>query len=355
MNESEKIKNLKSNNIHSYDSPELLKFEKQMSRYFEREYKRWENNSNLPEDYGVSSFDGDIAKQETLNVSVDHYDEEYKVYRSFLDSDYMAYTMGYYGVTSDENPSHKITLEQAQIDKYKLIIERADIHDGQHILDLGCGFGGLSRYLLETFPTVNIVAINPSEIQTNHIRNELVGKENSFDDSRFKLIQSFFNTAESLDISQNSFDRIITVGLLEHITNIDLLQKNISYMLKVGGKCFHHCIVSRDLIPQYLNAENTIMAQYYPGAHIWPYNEPKRHDNHLQLTGSWFVNGMNYWRTIDAWHQRFWISIDELYPKYLSIEEVDNWNKYFSLCKTMFNPNSGESYGNGHYLYEKVK
>ena len=32
---------------------------------------------------------------------------------------------------------------------------------------------------------------------------------------------------------------------------------------------------------------------------------------------------------------------------------MDGWNKYFSLCKTMFSPNGGESYGNGHYLYEK--
>jgi len=38
---------------------------------------------------------------------------------------------------------------------------------------------------------------------------------------------------------------------------------------------------------------------------------------------------------------------------YLSIEEVEDWNKYFSLCKTMFSPNNGNSYGNGQYLYIK--
>lgn len=349
----DKIRELIDKNIHSYASAEILKFEKQMTRYFEREYKRWQGNKKLPEDYGISSFEGEIAKKETLDVSVSHYDEEYEVYRAFLDSNYMAYTMGYYGATDKVDLLQNVTLEQAQVNKYKLIAERAEIQDGQRILDLGCGFGGLSKYLLETFPNINIIAINPSEIQVNHIRNELIKKDDLFDESRFKLIQAYFDTAESVSINKNSLDRVISVGMLEHVTNIDLLQKNISFMLKKGGKCFHHCIVSYDVIPQYLNAETTIMGAYYPGAHIWPYNEPRRHNNHLLLVNSWFVNGMNYWKTLDEWHQRFWDNINELYPSYLTVEEVDNWNKYFSLCKTMFSPNSGKSYGNGHYLYEK--
>jgi cyclopropane fatty-acyl-phospholipid synthase-like methyltransferase len=62
---------------------------------------------------------------------------------------------------------------------------------------------------------------------------------------------------------------------------------------------------------------------------------------------------MNYWKTLGVWHQRFWQAIEQFHPEYLSIDEVDKWNKYFSLCKTMFSPNNGRSYGNGHYLFEK--
>ncbi len=345
------IKELASHDIYCYGSIEQLKFEKQMQCYFEREYQRWQGNKNLPESYGVSSFKGEIAKKETRNVSVDHYDEEYRVYRSFLDTDYMAYTMGFYGASSNKSEISDISLEQAQINKYQLLIKRADIRDGQAILDLGCGFGGLSKYLLETFSNLKITGINPSDVQTKHIRNELIN--NNIDSSRFTLIQAFFDDVDASIIKNNYFDRVISVGLIEHVTNVDLLQHNISRVLKSGGKCLHHCIVSYDVIPDYLNSENTLMGDYYPGAHIWPYAELQRHNTHLKFVDSWFVNGLNYWKTLDEWHKRFWLAIEQLYPDYLSIAEVDNWNKYFSLCKAMFKPGNGNSYGNGHYLYRK--
>lgn len=347
------IEQLAEHGIHSYGSDELLKFEKQMERFFQREYERWEGNDEPVENYGLSSFKNEIAKKETRNVSVSHYDEEYKVYLAFLDNIYMAYTMAYYGATSDSPDLADISLEQAQINKYKLLAERADIQDGQTILDLGCGFGGLSKFLLDTYPNVNVVGINPSEVQTGHIKKILVEEDASFDESRFKLLTTFFDDVGADAIKDNYFDRVISVGLLEHVTNIDLLQKKISRVLKPGGKCLHHCIVSFDTIPNYLTSEDSKMGDYYPGAHIWPFSEPRRHTEHIKYIDSWFINGLNYWKTLDEWHHRFWLAIEQIYPAYISLEEVDNWNKYFSLCKAMFSPNEGRSYGNGQYLFIK--
>jgi len=350
---NDKYKQLHVAGIHQYGSEELLKFENQMERFFKREYDRWEGNDHKIEDYGLSSFDGEIAKISARDTSVDHYNEEYQVYRAFLDKEYMAYTMGYYGVTDEPSSINDRTLEEAQGEKYKLLIERADIHDGQHILDLGCGFGGLSKYLLKTFPNVKIVGINPSKVQTDHIKNVLIRQDTNFDDTRFELLTEFFDDIEADRFKDNYFDRVVSIGLLEHVTNIDLLQKKIANLLKPNGKCLHHCIVSRDTIPNYLNSENSRMGHYYPGAHIWPFSEPARHMAHIEFANSWFVNGKNYWKTIDEWHKRFWLAIEELYPQYMSLEEVKNWNEYFSLCKTMFSPNGGSCYGNGQYLYIK--
>ena len=53
---SDIIKELSESGIYSYGSPQLVKFEKQMERYFKREYERWHGNDELPEKYGVSSF-----------------------------------------------------------------------------------------------------------------------------------------------------------------------------------------------------------------------------------------------------------------------------------------------------------
>jgi len=350
---SDTINQLAEQDIHHYGSEPLLKFEKQMERFFKREYERWQGNDKSVESYGVNSFKGEIAKKETRNESVDHYDEEYQVYLAFLDNIHMAYTMAYYGATSDLPEIDDISLEQAQINKYKLLARRADIQDGQTILDLGCGFGGLSKFLLNTYPNVKVVGINPSKVQTDHIKNALIKKDDTFDAKRFTLFTEFFDDIEADTIADNYFDRVISVGLLEHVSNIDLLQKKIARILKSGGKCLHHCIVSFDTIPGYLNSEGSLMGHYYPGAHIWPFSEPMRHTAHIAYENSWFVNGLNYWKTLDEWHQRFWQAIEQLYPEHISLQEVEDWNKYFSLCKTMFSPNQGNSYGNGQYLFIK--
>ena len=342
------------NNIHCYGSADLLKFEKHMARYFEREYERWHGNECFPENYGVSSFKGDIADKETCLESIDHYNKELNIYQAFLDREYMCYTMGYFGATNQScEINNNISLSQAQQNKFKLIIERARIRDGQNILELGCGFGGFAKYLLKTFPNVRLTAINPSKVQTAYLKDTLIAKNSSFDHSRFGLIEKYFDDLSENDLQESHFDRVVSIGVLEAVTNFDKLFRLVSRTLKPGGMALHHFIVSADTIPQFLNAENTLMADYFPGGHIWPYAELRRHDVHLQFVDNWFVNGMNYWKTLDEWHKRFWQSIDTLFPDHLSIGDVESWNRYFVLCKTMFIPNQGKSYGVGHYLFEK--
>lgn len=347
------ISELAEKNIYSYGSTDLLKLESHMYRYFEREYEQWRGNSNPPESYGVSSFKGDIANIETYAESIDHYNNDFRIYQAFLDKEFLAYTMAYYEAT-DMSPeiNNNITLSQAQINKFNLVIERAKLEDGLSVLELGCGFAGFSKYLLQKFPNIQITAVNPSSVQVTHIR-EVLFNTPAFDNNRFTLVQKYFDEITQEDLENSSFDRVISIGVLEAVTNLDKLFQLIARVLKPGGKSFHHFIVSVDTIPRFLNAENSLMADYFPGGHIWPYSEPKRHTTHLNFTESWYVNGMNYWKTLDEWHKRFWDSIGLIYPQYLTIDEVENWNKYFVLCKSMFKPNQGRSYGNGQYLYDK--
>ncbi len=343
------IDQLAEQGIYSYGSDALLKFESHMERYFAREYERWRGDKSLPESHGVSSFEGSMTNAATHDESVEHYNEELSLYRSFLDNEFMAYTMAYYGATQENcEIDLKLTLEQAQREKYKLLVDRAQIFDGQNILDLGCGFGGFIKYLLDRFPNITITGINPSTQQSKYIIDTLQP-----DSSRFRLVQKYIADADVNDLPYESYDRIVSIGALEHFSNFDLLFKQLEKLLVPGGKCLHHIIVSVDTIPRFINAESSLMSDYFPGGHIWPYAELKRHDNYFKLENSWFVNGKNYWKTLDEWHKRFWLSIEELYPDILSIEEVNHWNKYFSLCKTMFAPDNGMSYGNGQYLYAK--
>jgi cyclopropane-fatty-acyl-phospholipid synthase len=345
------VSDLSRHDIHCYGSDELLKFEANMTRYFEREYQRWRGNANQPESYGISSFSGGMVDERSYNNSLDPYNKDLNIYRAFLDKEYMAYSMAYYFADNEmpQSSQKEITLEQAQTEKFRLIAQRADIKDGHNILDLGCGFGGFVKYLQKNFSDITVTGINPSTTQSRYILNEA-----EIDHSHFRLIDRHLGNITNDALASNSFDRIISIGVSEHFNNLDLLFQQLKSLLKPGGKTFHHFIVSRDTIPQLLTAKNTLINEYFPGGHIWPYAEAQRHDRHLELVNSWFVNGRNYWKTLDEWHKRFWESIDVLYPAYISIEEVDRWNKYFGLSKAMFYPDEGNSYGNGHYLYQKL-
>jgi hypothetical protein len=85
---------LASHHIHGYGTADLLRFEKHMEQYFEREFGRWRGNRQAPENYGVSSFEGELFDPPGNATSVDHYNMDHEIYRSFLDSEYLAYSMG---------------------------------------------------------------------------------------------------------------------------------------------------------------------------------------------------------------------------------------------------------------------
>jgi len=344
---------LAAHGIFPHGSAELTRFEQRMARYFGREYTRRARTSNQPEHYGTSSFDGEMTPTTCRMQSIRrHYDQDFAVFRAFLDTKFLAYTMGYYGATPAEIRAETSSLEEAQASKYRVVVERARIEDGQRVLDIGCGFGGLSRYLLDNFPNINVTAINPSEMQSRYIFACMKNPRHTLSSDRFRLIQGFFDQLTNNELGSSSYDRVISLGLLEHISNMDLFFQKIAQLLTSRGKSFHHCIVSVPTIPQFLESGNTMMRLFYPGSHIWPFDEPARHDKYLEPVDKWFVNGLNYWRTLDNWHRRFWLSIDELFPSCMDYEQVDEWNKYFSLCKAMFAPHDGIYYGNGQYLYE---
>ena len=46
--------------------------------------------------------------------------------------------------------SEETTLEEASLAKYDRIIEQLDIKDGQKVLEIGCGWGGFAKRLLDT-------------------------------------------------------------------------------------------------------------------------------------------------------------------------------------------------------------
>ena len=333
---------LKELGVFRHGTAEHQRAEEKLYRYFSREYDRWDGNKTSPKHYGAHPDMGPLSHIEDVNSSLP-YEHDIEIYKKILDSEYMAYSMAYFGDDFETTINSKLSLEDAQTQKYKLISKRLGVQDGQSILDIGCGFGGYIKYLQSNYNDLQITGINPSATQYKNIPS--VADTNSS-----KTINQPLEKALQ-GVSSESFDRIVSIGVLEHFNNLALLQETIHTLLKPGGACLHHLIVSIDTIPQFLTAKDTIISDYFPNGHVWPYDTIPRHSDCFDEVRAWFINGSNYWKTLDIWHKNYWDSAPM--DGSVSAKEIEYWHNYFMLCKAMFFPHCGQRYGNAHYLCTK--
>lgn len=339
---------LHAEGVFQYGSEELIKFEKQLTKYFTREYKRHRESINKPIDLGHGPLA--LVPEKLADA---HYDEGITFFQNFLDQKTMSYSMAYF----DDDPAAVLkinkSLAEAQADKFELIAKRMELKGDEKLLNLGCGFGYFESFLLDTYPDLQISSITHSKDQYDFIVNR---RDDSADPLRSDRFQLYFgeiasNSASLLGLAK--YDVVCSIGMMEHINNVEKFFGIIDEVLTENGRMFHHLIVSRDLIPQLLDPDTTLIGDYFPGGKVLPFSALQQGFNNFTLKDCWFINGMNYWKTLDEWHSNFWQNLDQIYPGKMSSERVRYWNNYFVLCKAMFFPEDGAAYGNGQYLFYK--
>ena len=339
---------LHENGVFQYGSVELEKFEKQLTKYFSREYDRYRGS----DEQLVVINKGPLALAPE-DLADNHYDEGLSFFQNFLDSKTMSYTMAYFDDIADLALVSNKTLEQAQTDKFSLIAGRMKLKGDEKLLNFGCGFGYFESYLLETYPEIQISSLTHSKDQYDFINKRMTDSSDALSSERFHV---FFGEIDndSIDLlGREQYDVVSSVGLMEQINNIELFFEIINELLIENGRMFHHLIVSRDMIPQLLDPDKTLIGKYFPGGKVLPFATLNNNFKNFAIDKAWFVNGINYWKTLEKWHENFWKNIDQIYPEKMDSDRVQYWNNYFVLCKAMFLPENGQAYGNGQYLYYK--
>ena len=138
------------------------------------------------------------AKRARKNVA-HHYDVGNDLYRLFLDDD-LQYSCAYF-----TDPGN--SLEQAQADKKAHIAAKLHLKPGQHVLDIGCGWGGTALYLNKV-AGVRVTGITLSEEQIKVARAR-AADAGVADQVRFELID--YRAVEG------QYDRIVSIGMFEHV------------------------------------------------------------------------------------------------------------------------------------------
>ena len=342
------INQLSQNKIYAHGSAELMKFERQLTTYFTREFRQHKGNDILP-DLGH----GPIAL-DPVDLANDHYNEGLSFFNNFLDNDTMSYTMALFDKDPEKARKSNKTLSQAQLDKFELLASRMKLKGKEHLLNFGCGFGFFESYLLNLYPTLKISSTTHSSDQYMFLTKRMNNPDDSLSSNRFKLFLGEIGPALVKKLQEQKYDIVSSVGLLEQINNMEKFFELISQLLPNNGQMFHHLIVSRDIIPQLLDPKKTLIGKYFPGGKVLSFSTLQKYTfTNFSIQDSWFINGMNYWMTIEKWHENFWRNIQHIFPEQMGSDRIQYWNNYFVLCKAMFFPENGEAYGNGQYLFVK--
>lgn len=154
-----------------------------------------------------------------------HYDLPPEFFAKFL-GPRMAYSCAYF--TDESND-----LAQAEEDKLKLTAAKLRLEAGDHVLDLGCGWGSFIFYAAEKF-NCRATGITLSEEQARFV-NQTAAETGLVDKVRADVMHVY-----EMDYKSASFNKIVTIGAIEHIEDLNLTFANAHRVLTDDGLFLVH-------------------------------------------------------------------------------------------------------------------
>jgi len=247
-----------------------------------------------------------------------HYDLGDELYRLFLDDDWQ-YSCAYF-----ETPGQ--SLEQAQLAKKRHIAAKLLLQPGQRVLDIGCGWGGLAMYLAQTAGAGGVLGITLSQEQLATARRR-AAQAALQDRLEFRL-------TDYREV-QDSFDRIVSVGMFEHVglAYYDSYFQHCRRLLRPDGVMLLHTI---GCTGEPSHANPWLDKYIFPGGYLPTLSEltPAIERSGLMVTDIEVLR-LHYAETLLHWRQRFMRRRDEALRLY-DEKFCRMWEFYLAFCEAAF-------------------
>ena len=245
-----------------------------------------------------------------------HYDLGNDFYAIWLDPS-MSYSSALYA----DQPAK--TLEAAQHAKYERILRRLDAKPGQHVLEIGCGWGGFAELGIEAGLRVTGLTLSPSQLDW---------AEQRVPEADLRL-QDYRDTKEQ-------YDHVVSIEMFEAVGERwwPSYFRAVANALKPGGKAIIQSITIRDdLFPTYRRGTDFIQQYVFPGGMLPSRAAFKQAAERQGLCIlEEYAFGLDYARTLSEWRASFeakWLEIQKL-----GFDEKFRrlWRMYLCYCEAGF-------------------
>lgn len=284
---------------------------------------------------------------ETAAANEQHYEVPARFFELCLGAR-LKYSSAYY-------PTGQESLDQAEDAMLALYGERAELADGQHILELGCGWGSLTLWMAARYPNARITGVSNSASQREHIMAQAAARG-------LGNVEILTRDVVQLEMPEAAFDRVVSIEMFEHMRNYQHLLANVARWLKPGGKLFVHIFAHRHLMYPFLtDGDDNWMGRYFFTGGLMPSADTLLHfQQDLDIEQRWLLPGTHYQRTANHWlenQDRNQREVLEVLTAACGAADAERWAQrwrmFWMACAELFGYEDGRQWLVAHYRFRK--
>lgn len=247
-----------------------------------------------------------------------HYDLGNDFYKIWLDNT-MTYSSALYSGKYD------IALEEAQKNKYERILDKLGAKKGDHILEIGCGWGGFAETAAKQ--GIKVTGLTLSEEQTKFATERM--KKAGFEDLVEIKILDYRD-------AKGTFDHIVSIEMFEAVGEKywPLYFGAVKSLLKPNGKALIQTItIDNEIFEEYKKRSDFIQQYTFPGG-VLPSEEKfvEQARNVGLKVNDVFAFGGDYVLTLKSWLDKVDENIESIKKLGFNDDFLRSWRFYLSYC-----------------------
>jgi cyclopropane-fatty-acyl-phospholipid synthase len=254
-----------------------------------------------------------------------HYDLGNNFYKEWLDPS-MTYSSAVYATGAE-------TLEQAQTEKYARMAAKVALKPGDHVLEIGCGWGGFAELAARQGAFVTALTLSKEQKAYAEARFAAAGLADRVE----------VRLQDYRDVT-GSFDGVVSIEMIEAVGEAywPVYFETIQRVLKPGGRAAIQAItIEASRFEPYRRSPDFIQRYIFPGGMLPTIERLQQETARAGLAWEALeAYGRDYARTLRLWRERFEVTWDRIAPLGFDERFRRTWRYYLAYCEGGFDAGS---------------